>query len=171
MASQQPLRGSDVFRAWENLRRGVLQKQGQRFQWPGELAGSMLGAGNPGVAADQVLHPAAFEVARKKSIRIEEVGNDLSEAGEVGGEFRIEFRARVEESSHGSVFDGSDRIRIEPSLRNRADVPVSDDFDPAIREPLPEQTQGGQGEQEIPDGSATDDKDAWLAAGHKKRLP
>ena len=170
-ASQQPLRCSRVLIRGKNLCRGILQKKSQRFQRPGELADGMFGIGNPWIAADQVFHPASFEVALKKTIRVEQVGNDLPEAGEVGGEFRVEFRSRIEEPGHGRVFDRAHRIRVIPSLRHRTDVAVSDDFDPAVREPFPEQPQGGKCEQEIADRPSADDKDASAVAWHRKVLP
>ena len=111
---------------------------------------------------DEVLHPAAAQVAAEKSVRVVQVADHLLEPGEVSREFRVQRGLGIEEGRHRGIFDGAYPVGVAAAGRNGNDVLVTENFQPGLRERLPQQRHRRQRQEKIADGTAANDEYFWL---------
>ena len=141
---------------------GVIEEKGKALEGFGELEGDVFGGVGAGVSWEEVFDTCASEIGFEEEIGVEEVADDLVEAGEVVDEIWGEGGVGDEESREGGVFDGAGGIGVESSLGEGGDVGVAEDFEVGGGEVFSEESDRGEGEDEIADGTAPDDENAGL---------
>ena len=141
---------------------GVIEEKGKALEGFGELEGDVFGGVGAGVSWEEVFDASASEIGFEEEIGVEEVADDLVEAGEVVDEIWGEGGVGDEESREGGVFDGAGGIGVESSLGEGGDVGVAKDFEVGGGEVISEEADRGEGEDEIADGTAPDDENARL---------
>jgi hypothetical protein len=136
----------------------VFEKEGEFFEGAGELRGGGALAGEDAVwALDEGFDAEAFEVAAEVAVGVEEVADDEVEGGEVVGDFLLDGGAGGEERGEVAVAEAAGMVGEAGGEGEVGDAGVTEDFEVAVGDAFFKEADGGQSEDEVTDGAATDD--------------
>ena len=137
---------------------GVFEEEGDFFEGAGELGGGGSLAWEDAVGAlDEGFDAEAFEVAAEVAVGVEEVADDEVEGSEVVGDFLLDGGAGGEERGEVAVAEAAGVVGEAGGEGEVGDAGVTEDFEVAVGDAFSEEAYGGQGEDEVTDGAATDD--------------
>jgi hypothetical protein len=108
-------------------------------------------------ALDEGFDAEAFEVAAEVAVGVEEVADDEVEGSEVVGDFLLDGGAGGEERGEVAVAEAAGVVGEAGGEGEVGDAGVTEDFEVAVGDAFSEEAYGGQGEDEVTDGAATDD--------------
>ena len=161
-AAKKPRGGGMIGGVRMNGGRVILEIEREALERAGELVRGVRGVVDLRECGEEILHASPPEIGLEEPARVVEKTHHLLEAGEVFDEVRREFAAGDEEAGHRCVFDRTRGVRVEAVFGERDDVLVAEDLQMRAGERLTQEFDRRQREDEVADGPATDDEDAWL---------
>ena len=143
---------------------GVFEKKSEFFERLRQLLHGVGGVVEFTGADEKVFYPGSAQIMGKNTVGIVKITDDLLVTGKKSRKLGIQGCIFAKTTGERSVFDGMDGISVTRIEAEAGDTWIAENLDAGGGKIFPDETQGGQSEYEIADGTAANDQNA---SGHK----